>query len=162
MILNATDASNVEDCNSESEIDNTITRGDQATRTRSTSFSNRQTGCSSNPCLNNGQCYPLNPTEYKCSCLPGFAGINCELPQEICAHRPCQNQGICRGNNTHYVCDCVLGHSGTNCDQSKQMKMTLSAHRQFPAAAVLLNKNYTPIAIKQKRDEVQTISLFLY
>lgn len=118
MILNATDASNIEDCNTdnyESDIDNNISRGDQAIR----SYDSRQTGCSSNPCQNQGQCYPLTPTEYRCSCLPGFTGKSCENSQDICEQRPCQNQGICRGNNTHYICDCLLGHTGANCDQRK-------------------------------------------
>lgn len=120
MILNATDASNIEDCN-EQDIDNDISRGDAPPQTnfRSSRYDSRQTGCSNNPCLNNGQCYPLTPTEYKCSCLPGWAGRNCEIAQEICEQKPCRNQGICRGNHTHYVCDCVLGHIGTNCDQSE-------------------------------------------
>lgn len=120
MISNASDASNVEECSEVTDIDNNISRGDLAadTNVRPIPY-NRQTGCSNNPCLNNGQCYPLTPVDYKCSCLPGFIGRNCEISQDICEHKPCRNQGICRGNSTHYVCDCVLGHSGANCDQSK-------------------------------------------
>lgn len=124
LILNATDSSNIVDCNTESELDNTIARGDQGTQPGPDSY-NRDTGCASNPCLNNGQCYPLTPTDYKCSCLQGFTGRNCETPQEICLQRPCQNQGICRGNNTHYVCDCVLGYTGVNCDQSKLIDLAV-------------------------------------
>lgn len=121
MIQNATDASNIIDCNEDSDIDNHISRGDLASQSNSgpSSYDNRQTGCSSNPCLNQGQCYPLTPTEYKCSCLPGFAGRNCEHSQNICEQNPCQNQGICRGNSTHYVCSCSLGYTGANCDQSE-------------------------------------------
>lgn len=35
-------------------------------------YDSRQTGCSSNPCRNDGQCYPLSPTHYKCNCVHGY------------------------------------------------------------------------------------------
>ena len=34
--------------------------------------------CDSTPCLNQGSCKDLLGS-YTCSCLPGFAGTNCEI-----------------------------------------------------------------------------------
>jgi hypothetical protein len=34
--------------------------------------------CNSAPCQNGGSCYSTNNGQYVCSCLNGFAGINCQ------------------------------------------------------------------------------------
>lgn len=122
MIQNATDASNVQDCSSihsESDVDNNIYSAGRDHSDTPVSFDRRQTGCSNNPCRNGGQCYPLTPTDYQCLCLPGYSGKSCENIVNICDQRPCQNHGICKGNNTYHSCDCPLGFTGANCEQSK-------------------------------------------
>ena len=36
--------------------------------------------CNSNPCLNQGFCFPYNYTcKYACQCAPGYSGFNCEI-----------------------------------------------------------------------------------
>lgn len=121
IIQNVTDSSNVEDCSAEDEVDNNILPPEYAHENtlKPLSYNSKQTGCSSSPCLNRGQCYPLTPTEYECTCPPGFAGKNCENAQNLCDQFPCQNQGVCKENNTQYTCDCLLGFTGLNCEQSK-------------------------------------------
>ncbi|KAJ8967221.1 hypothetical protein NQ314_002999, partial [Rhamnusium bicolor] len=85
IIHNVTDASNVEDCTGEEDVDNNIYAPEYAhENTRQPSYRNGQTGCSSNPCVNRGQCYPLTPIDYRCNCLPEFTGKNCETAQNFC------------------------------------------------------------------------------
>lgn len=123
FIQNVTDSSNVEDCSTEDDVDNNFPPEYVHENTlKPLSYNSKQTGCASSPCLNKGQCYPLTPTDYSCSCLPGFTGINCATALNQCDQLPCQNQGVCKENNTHYTCDCLLGFTGLNCDQSKSNK----------------------------------------
>lgn len=75
-------------------------------------------GCSSSPCRNDGHCMPLSPTEYKCNCINGYTGDECEIAPNLCDyHKPCQNGGSCEGDTIKYKCDCLLGFTGTNCEQ---------------------------------------------
>lgn len=123
-LLNVTDSSNVEDCGGEDDIDNNLYGPQYAHENtqKPLSYNSQRTGCSSNPCLNQGQCYPLSITEYKCSCQPGFSGKNCDVVQDQCSQMPCQNQGVCKQNNTHYTCNCLLGFTGPNCEQSNKKR----------------------------------------
>ncbi|UJR34997.1 hypothetical protein I4U23_027773 [Adineta vaga] len=46
--------------------------------------------CSSQPCLNNGQCVQTDFSSYKCQCAPGYDGQNCELDATVCqTQQPC-------------------------------------------------------------------------
>lgn len=46
--------------------------------------------CSSQPCLNNGQCVQTDVTSYKCQCAQGFDGEHCELDATVCQTQyPC-------------------------------------------------------------------------
>lgn len=128
IIQNVTDSSNVEDCSTEDEVDNNIYSPEYAHENtlKPLSYNSKQTGCTSSPCQNGGQCYPLTPTDYECSCTLGFTGKNCETTENLCERLPCQNQGVCKENNTHYTCDCLLGFTGVNCDQSKNSEVNVS------------------------------------
>ncbi|KAG5900605.1 hypothetical protein JTB14_017460 [Gonioctena quinquepunctata] len=119
-IQNVTDSSNVEDCNDASDIDNNILPPENDENNRP--VDSRQISCSNNPCLNNGQCYPLSPTNYQCSCSGGYTGRNCEVALNRCDSRPCQNQGVCHGNGSYYTCDCPLGFSGYDCEQGTELR----------------------------------------
>jgi hypothetical protein len=127
IVESAQDSANVVECSTlNNDVDNNIEYShENVPSSPQTSYDSRRTGCSSNPCRNNGLCYPLSPTDYKCSCLTGYSGKNCEIEANLCEQRtPCQNGGTCRGNATNYVCSCPLGLSGTTCEQRKKFDPT--------------------------------------
>jgi len=45
----------------------------------------------SNPCLNNGTCYPKDElrSKYGCNCSSGYSGDNCENDNRICKSNTC-------------------------------------------------------------------------
>lgn len=91
--------------------------------------------CALHPCSNGGSCYDqrnsqnnlvrLNGYErYKCFCMRGYSGKNCEVPQYACYSNPCQNSGTCMDarkfsdvafDSLGFKCICPFGFSGRNC-----------------------------------------------
>ena len=35
--------------------------------------------CVSDPCVHSSSCVSTSPGEYKCTCLPGYNGTNCDI-----------------------------------------------------------------------------------
>ena len=50
--------------------------------------------CASRPCVNNGTCTD-QINDYKCDCLPGFKGKQCEREINECLPKPCLNNATC-------------------------------------------------------------------
>ncbi|PSN38075.1 hypothetical protein C0J52_00824 [Blattella germanica] len=93
--------------------------------------------CSSSPCQYNGTClersnpllyYPSGTTfaeefqysiasGYKCECVKGIAGENCETNLNECDAEPCK-YGSCRDDIGFYVCECEDGYEGVNCESN--------------------------------------------
>jgi len=81
--------------------------------------------CNQNPCQNGGICTPLylnnNCYSYKCTCVNGFGGPNCESIYNPCYTNGvcnCQNGGLCTtdwSTYPYYKCTCQNGYSGPNC-----------------------------------------------
>ncbi|KAK4879912.1 hypothetical protein RN001_008058 [Aquatica leii] len=124
IIQSVADSANVEDCSAAGEKHDIINEISPKVNNAYGSahsfqtYDSRQTGCSSNPCRNDGQCYPLSPVDYQCNCVHGYSGRDCEVAPHLCDHlRPCLNGGSCHGNTTTYFCDCSMGYTGTNCEQ---------------------------------------------
>lgn len=122
------DSANVQDCSDIDETINNLNNVDEAQygheiqehHVKPTTKPTHINVCSSNPCRNDGQCYPASPTDYTCSCVNGYTGKECEIAPNQCDQlTPCQNGGTCHGNTTKYHCDCPLGYTGINCEQRK-------------------------------------------
>ena len=69
--------------------------------------------CDTSPCVN-GDCTDL-VNEYKCTCHPGYEGVNCEIDIDECASSPCVN-GNCTDLVNGYNCICEPGYEGVNCE----------------------------------------------
>ncbi|XP_044751334.1 basement membrane-specific heparan sulfate proteoglycan core protein isoform X8 [Coccinella septempunctata] len=124
MIQSAVDSSNIQDCSSVVRDNNDVNNNYiDNERSSPTPYNYHETGCSSSPCRNDGICMPLSPTQYRCNCVNGYSGKDCEAAPNQCDYlKPCQNNGACKGNTTNYSCDCPLGFTGTNCEQRAELK----------------------------------------
>ncbi|CAF5154552.1 unnamed protein product, partial [Rotaria magnacalcarata] len=72
--------------------------------------------CSTNPCLNGGQCTANGVGGFTCMCISPFTGQRCEDRVDPCANQPCQNGGTCQPTNGNsYQCICPPGYSGFDC-----------------------------------------------
>lgn len=81
--------------------------------------------CSSQPCLNGGQCVQTDVSSYQCQCAAGFDGTTCELDARICqTQQPCGQapdtkcQSFRIGAALQYVCILQAGRAyGLNAQQ---------------------------------------------
>lgn len=75
--------------------------------------------CSSEPCLNGGQCFVdlTSMNQFTCMCPNRFEGDRCERMVSPCQSSPCSNDGNCiDSNDGKFVCDCAPGFTGLLCD----------------------------------------------
>ncbi|XP_064212839.1 basement membrane-specific heparan sulfate proteoglycan core protein [Tribolium castaneum] len=160
VINSAEDSANVMECSSlDNEVDNNVGGFEyvhENTPTTSQPYNSRRTGCSSNPCKNGGQCYPLSPMDYNCNCLSGFSGKDCEIEMNICEQKiPCQNGGTCSGNATGYECSCPLLFSGKNCE----LRVELRNDAHFNGKGYLEFDRDLLDHIKENEDELIAVEL---
>jgi hypothetical protein len=81
--------------------------------------------CTSQPCLNNGQCVQTDVSSYQCQCPPGFDGKHCELDAHVCqTQQPCGQspdtkcQSFRVGAALEYICILQSGNAyGLNSQQ---------------------------------------------
>jgi hypothetical protein len=81
--------------------------------------------CSSQPCLNGGQCVQTDVSSYRCQCAAGFDGKTCELDATFCQNQqPCGQapdtkcQSFRIGAALQYVCILQAGQAyGLNAQQ---------------------------------------------
>ncbi|GFR97028.1 fat cadherin, partial [Elysia marginata] len=82
------------------------------------SFSPGGDACSSNPCLNGGQCKPSSLNEYVCICPGEFRGEQCELNPDPCLQNPCLAGGRCEKDSespNSFLCHCHGSLLGSRC-----------------------------------------------
>ncbi|KAG7472084.1 hypothetical protein MATL_G00104850 [Megalops atlanticus] len=83
----------------------------------STGVSNCPT-CKDRPCQNGGLCRDSEASIYKCHCVRGFTGSNCEHhASQHCHPEACGPDATCinRPDGQGYDCRCHLGKSGDKC-----------------------------------------------
>ncbi|XP_040902816.1 basement membrane-specific heparan sulfate proteoglycan core protein isoform X8 [Toxotes jaculatrix] len=74
--------------------------------------------CKDQPCQNGGMCEDSEASLYKCSCLKGFTGSNCQHHSSLhCHSEACGPDATCinRPNGLGYDCRCHLGKFGNKC-----------------------------------------------
>lgn len=90
-------------------------------------------GSGVSPCKNGAACQPLQLGRYRCICLPGWSGPNCEvnigkaskstvlqksshgLIIDDCAEKPCALNSTCHDGVNDFTCDCPPGFGGKRC-----------------------------------------------
>jgi Notch-like protein len=55
------------------------------------------------------------PSNFTCTCKPGYTGRHCEIAIDYCISAPCQNNGTCVNSPYGYFCTCASGFVGHNC-----------------------------------------------
>ncbi|KAH9487879.1 long-chain fatty acid transporter fat1 [Bulinus truncatus] len=78
--------------------------------------------CSSNPCLNGGQCKYSGLNSYICICRDQFKGSKCELDPDPCLTKPCTNGGRCEIDTeapNSFTCRCKDNLLGSRCSYGK-------------------------------------------
>lgn len=75
-------------------------------------FSQNLKECSSNPCLNNANCIDDPLGSYKCLCLMGFTGHNCETEINECETAVCPPNSECVDDIGGFHCVCKEGLTG--------------------------------------------------
>uniref|UniRef100_A0AAY5ELG2 Heparan sulfate proteoglycan 2 n=1 Tax=Electrophorus electricus TaxID=8005 RepID=A0AAY5ELG2_ELEEL len=74
--------------------------------------------CKDHPCQNGGVCQDSVASLYKCNCMQGFTGSNCQHQSALRCHpEACGPDATCinRPNVMGYDCRCHLGKHGTKC-----------------------------------------------
>ncbi|CAB4014138.1 neurogenic locus notch homolog 1-like, partial [Paramuricea clavata] len=70
--------------------------------------------CIPNPCKNGGNCYD-DEDNYKCTCVRGYTGYNCEEISK-CLPNPCKNGATCLETAESYQCECAEHYNGVHCE----------------------------------------------
>ena len=84
--------------------------------------------CDETPCQNGAvfSVDAIDPDSYTCQCVPGYAGLNCEVDIDECASGPCSNGGTCVQHQLNaFRCECPQGFQGTcqTLNQPKSLKI---------------------------------------
>ncbi|CAF1386001.1 unnamed protein product [Rotaria sp. Silwood1] len=70
--------------------------------------------CYNQPCRNDATCQVVAPFTYRCICLIGFIGVNCD--QRPCDPNPCLYGGRCLPYGNTFQCQCPPQYTGRCCE----------------------------------------------
>ncbi|CAH8848446.1 unnamed protein product [Trichobilharzia szidati] len=70
-----------------------------------------------NPCANGGKCISLPKNNYRCECLAGWIGNDCQINQDDCVYNRCENGATCIDGINEYICKCRPGYAGIYCER---------------------------------------------
>ena len=62
-------------------------------------------------CFNGGQCTNIGDG-YRCACVTGFTGVQCESNIDDCSNDSCLNGATCRDFINGFKCHCAEGYTG--------------------------------------------------
>ncbi|OAF71325.1 Epidermal growth factor-related protein 1 [Intoshia linei] len=71
--------------------------------------------CVSHKCLHAIECIVTGNYTYKCVCLEGYTGADCEKKINYCENNECENDSLCVPINNSYSCHCDEGFTGLFC-----------------------------------------------
>jgi len=97
--------------------------------------------CSPTPCQNGATC--INGLfSYRCRCLPGYEGKQCETDVDECAHYRghCHEYADCSNTNGSYECRCKSGFTGDGFQCADVDECTAGSHSCTAANSYCLNK----------------------
>ncbi|XP_021377090.1 uncharacterized protein LOC110465523 isoform X2 [Mizuhopecten yessoensis] len=55
---------------------------------------------------------------YKCICMGGYTGVNCDTAPDFCLNNTCKNSAICQSQAWNYTCQCVGDFRGELCEEN--------------------------------------------
>lgn len=67
-----------------------------------------------NSSVNNVWCF------YRCQCLVGFTGHQCDININDCDPNPCVNATRCEDSVNGFICHCSKGFSGERCERGNE------------------------------------------
>ncbi|VDM36111.1 unnamed protein product [Hydatigera taeniaeformis] len=56
-------------------------------------------------------------SSFRCICDPGWTGVVCNHPIDVCLRHRCQNGAQCVAKGEHYECRCPEGYEGVFCEE---------------------------------------------
>ncbi|XP_038064211.1 fibrillin-1-like isoform X3 [Patiria miniata] len=74
--------------------------------------------CTTGPCENGGTCIDAagTPLGYRCFCVAGYEGDNCQIEINECLSNPCKNNAQCVNAVNAFSCVCTIGWMGVLCN----------------------------------------------
>ncbi|VDP44918.1 unnamed protein product [Heligmosomoides polygyrus] len=73
--------------------------------------------CVDQPCRNGARCETVSGRDYRCVCVAGYHGKNCEHEIDACYGHPCLNNAVCKViQEGRFTCVCPKGFKGDYCE----------------------------------------------
>lgn len=87
---------------------------------------------------------------FRCSCVEGYTGPNCDEPINYCRNVSCLNGGTCITEEKTYSCSCSAPYYGSHCEFKRNSKYILNFSRYDTSDYIKLpgiEKNLTEVSL---------------